>query len=450
VKVLKSYLFDIDRLRKFNETELEGYQNTTLKRIISYAYTIPLYYKKYKQLGIRPHDINGIRDLSKLPIITKKDIQMQYPNGIIPAAVPKNRLIEISTSGTTGKKISIFANIFDVILWFFIYIRILREYNINWRKDKLTIIGDFAPHTIGSGFVYQGLQSNLRNDVFFPNIQWLNTNDNPKTVIKKINDFNPDFIGGYPGMLGHLAVLQEKGWGNDINPRYIATIGSVLDKYLKVFIEQTFSAHVFEVYGATESGTIGYQCKRGRMHVMSDLVFLEFYRDENPISTEDPTNILVTKLYGGGTPVIRYNALNDIVSQSFDHCPCGLPGQVLKRIYGRDDLSLIFPDGKALLASSFSEIYSRVLYELKTTKIKETKIIQHDFSTIEIQLVIDEEQRNEPPTVETIMEVIKDGFQKIINTDVKIIMKEVNSIDKGEPRIISKIQRNQVKIRQYI
>jgi len=110
---------------------------------------------------------------------------------------------------------------FDIVFSFFGYIRYLREHNINWRKDRLTIIADFAPHTAESGYVRGGLQPRLSSSIFLKNLQWLNTNDPPEKVIEEIDNFKPDFIGGYTGMLGHLALLKDKGLGKNISPKVI-------------------------------------------------------------------------------------------------------------------------------------------------------------------------------------------------------------------------------------
>lgn len=448
--LLKTYLLDINRLRRFDEHKLRKYQDKCLKKMVKYAYSVPLYNEKYKKAGIHPSDITGIKDIEKLPMISKYDIKKFYPDGIISSKIPKEKLVKISTSGTTGKSLTIYSDMYDVIRWFFAYIRILREYGVSWRKNKLTIIGDFAPHTIGTGYTKKGLFTSMNNERFFSNIQWLDTNDEPARVIKEVNLFNPDFIGGYPGMLGHLALLKENGHGNNINPKYIATIGSVLDKNLKKLIEETFNAHVFEVYGATESGTIAFQCKNGNYHIMSDYVYPEFLKNGEPVDSKKPGNIIITRLSGHGTPIIRYNAINDIVAPLHEKCNCGMSGGLINRIYGRDDLSLCFSGGRLLLPLSISEIYSRILYELKTTKVKESKIIQHSLTKIEIQLVIDKNLKDKGPSKEEIFSIIKKGFYDKVGNEIEIITKEIEKVSKKEPRIISKVDKSKFRIHTYI
>ena len=448
-KVLKSYLFDINRLGNLNDEKLRRYQDKHLRKMVKFAYTVPLYHDKYKKAGIHPEDINGIKDIKKLPMVSKYDFKKYYPDGIISSKINKNKLIEVSTSGTTGKSLSMYVDMFDIVVGLFGYIRSLNEHGINWRKDKLSIIADFAPHTVESGYIHRGLQPQIGSNLFFKNIQWLDTNDPAEKVIEEIDKFKPDFIGGYTGMLGHIALLKDKGFGKDISPKVIASTGAPLSKALEELIEKTFNAPVFESYGSTESGPIAFQCKNGKYHVMSDFVYLEYLKNGEPVKPGEAGKLIVTKLFGIGTPIIRYDAINDIVAPLYEKCDCGLAGGLIAKIYGRDDISLYTQDGRMLLPSSFGEIASKILYELKTNKLTDARVIQHTLTKIEIQVVIDEKLRNVGPSVEEIFSVLKQGLQEKLGSQVEILTKEVKKIDKQKPRIISKVDRSKLKISGY-
>ena len=449
-KILKSYLFDIDRLKNLNEESLKNFQDKALKNIVNYSFSVPLYRDIYKKARITPNEINSIEDIEKLPFVSKFDIKNYYPDGIKPSNIAEEKLIKFSTSGTTGKSLPLYGDIFDAVLWLFWYIRVIKDHGISWRKNKMTIIGDFAPHTIASGFVNKGLFSQVSQDRFFRNMQWLNTNDEPIKLIKEINQFKPEFLGGYVGMLGHLALLKEKGYGKNINPEWIATIGSILTPPLRKLLEETFDAEVFEVYGATESGTIAFQCHKGNYHVMGDLVHPEFFKNGKPVGSKEPGKLVITKLYGKGTPIIRYNAVNDIVSPLYKKCNCGIPGILLHKVLGRDDLCLFFSDGKVLLPSSIGDIHGRVLYELKTNKIKHTRITQHSLYYIEIKLLIDKKLKEKKPTVEEIISVLKQGYKEKVGDEVKVDIKEVKKVSMKGPRIITKIDKSKFKVKKYI
>jgi phenylacetate-CoA ligase len=450
-KILKRYLVDVDRLDRISDESLRRYQNKQLRRLVRFADTVPLYHEKFKNARFHPTDIAGIDDLQKLPLTTKDDFKRHYPDGIVSSKIKKDSLVEVSTSGTTGKVLPIYVDLLDIVMGLFAYMRTLHEYDMSIRKNRITVIGDFAPHTAESGYVTRGLQPRFNLSGIFKNVQWLNTNDDPKKVIAAINDFQPEFIGGYVGMLGHLALLKEKGFGDNISPQYIAATGSVLDPFLKSFIGKTFHAQVFEVYGATESGLIGFQCKHGRYHLMSDLVYAEFLCNGQPVSSGEAGEMIITKFYGQGTPIIRYNAINDIVAPFEGTCSCGMAGALIKKVYGRNDLAVYLPNGNVLLPSSFSEIYSKILYELKTNKVKNTKIIQRDLTTLEIQVVIDESLRTIGPSVEEIFQFIQKGFEEKTGPDVTVTVTEINSVDTSQgPRIVSMIDKTQYTITHYL
>ena len=50
--------------------------------------------------------------------------------------------------------------------------------------------------------------------------------EKPEDIIKKINDFNPDFIGTDPNILRELAHLMNNGYGNNLDLKYIISSGN--------------------------------------------------------------------------------------------------------------------------------------------------------------------------------------------------------------------------------
>ena len=90
--LLKTYISEIDRLRKLDEKALRKYQGKCLKNMVKFAYSVPLYHEKYKKAGIHPTDINGLNDIEKLPIISKFDFKNISQESIISSKIPKDDL----------------------------------------------------------------------------------------------------------------------------------------------------------------------------------------------------------------------------------------------------------------------------------------------------------------------------------------------------------------------
>lgn len=449
LKLLKSYVRDINRLDRLSKEQLHHFQDRQVRSIVNYAWKVPLYHSIYKKHGIRPNDIKNRFDLQKLPIITKADFENKSYVDLIQNGKKPSSFIKVSTSGTTGKSLDLYVNMYEIILGLFGYLRTVRSYDLNWRRNKLSIIGDFASHTAESGYVKRGLLPNTWFKSALKNIQWLDTNDSPESLLKSLESFQPDFIGGYTGTLGHLAVLKNQKMKSTIHPKVIASTGDVLDPNLKSYIEQAFSTTVFEVYGATETGPIAFQPPgKNKYKIMSDFLLLEVLNQKGEISTsKEPGHMIVTKLYAGGTPIIRYNALNDIISPYF---PTGgknsiFPNQI-HRIYGRDTIRLFRDDGKVLLGSSLTTVFSRLLYKLETSKIRDLKVVQKSLDEIDVYFVVDNKRRNQGVSIDKICNELAKGFTEVFGSSVEVNFKEVQTVSKDEPRIKSEVNPKEIKI----
>ena len=86
-----------------SRSEIEKIQLERLKETVYRVYEkVEPYRKKMDKLGVKPEDINSLKDLSKLPFVTKQDLRDNYPYGLF--AVSKDELVRIhASSGTTGK-----------------------------------------------------------------------------------------------------------------------------------------------------------------------------------------------------------------------------------------------------------------------------------------------------------------------------------------------------------
>ena len=86
-----------------SRAEIEAVQLARLKEAVTRNYErVPAYRAKMEAAGVKPVDIQTLKDLEKLPFTTKQDMRDNYPYGLF--AVPRKQLRRIhASSGTTGK-----------------------------------------------------------------------------------------------------------------------------------------------------------------------------------------------------------------------------------------------------------------------------------------------------------------------------------------------------------
>ncbi len=63
-----------------SRSKLEKLQLERLQKTVERCYTrVPFYKEKMNALGVKPEDINSLKDVTKLPFTTKYDLRDNYP-----------------------------------------------------------------------------------------------------------------------------------------------------------------------------------------------------------------------------------------------------------------------------------------------------------------------------------------------------------------------------------
>lgn len=439
IPFIKNFLFDPQRLRISSPEKINKYRDKAFRRIVRYADTVPLYHFKYQAVHHHPNDIKGIKDVTKIPLISKQNLVEHFPNDILPRGYKKENARIISTAGSTGKQVSIFTD-------FSIYsggigasLRIYDQLNLHWRTSRLANIGNFNPNMADStaenlfyskaSFIYNKGR-HLSLNAFLP----------VQDIISELDKFKPDVIYSYPATFFHLAFYKRKGFGKNINPKALLVSGSVLEPYTRSYVEEIFGCKMHNGYGSVETSSeapIAFECREGTWHINYDLFHVEAMNEEQEIIENGKRgHIVVTRLFGKATPIVRYTGLDDWVVLSDDEtCSCGLRTPFLKGgVEGRKSDSVVLPDGRLFPAASFASLYS-ILNDLKTRKVKQFQIVQNKLDQIDILVIIDEELRDVGPSVDLIFNKIQEIHQKKAGPAVQINVKEVITIpsQKGKP-----------------
>jgi phenylacetate-CoA ligase len=439
IPFLKNFLFDAQRLRTYSPEKIMKYRDKALRRTLRYADSVPLYHSTYQAAGLSVESITGINDIIKLPFVSKQDIVGHFPNEILPRRYSKENTRIVSTAGSTGKQISIYTDFSIFSGGIGATLRIFDSLRLNWRTSRLANIGNFNPNMADStaenlfyskASIVYSKKKHIALNAFLP-IQ---------EIITQLDRFKPDIMYSYPATFFHLAYYKRKGYGEHINPKALLVSGSVLEPYTRSYVEEAFGCKMHNGYGSVETfseAPIAFECREGTWHINYDFFHVEAI-DENKKLVENGTrgHIVVTRLFGKATPIVRYTGLDDWVVLSDDEeCACGLHTPVLKGgVEGRKSDSVVLPDGRLFPAASFASLYS-VLNDLKTRKVRQFQIVQKKLDEIDILVIIDEDLRDVGPSVDVIFEKIKEIHQKKAGPGVQINVREVQDIpsQKGKP-----------------
>lgn len=299
---------------------LEEFQNNKLKEIITYTYkSIPGYRKKFQKYGIKPSHINSLKDLSKIPITTREELQ-QNPEFV------NEQLISgtLYTGGSTGVPLKYYeSKESGKIRW--------QSHLRGWSWNGYTPGKRIAVISSAQGFVGSNNTLNLIGDL---------TTENLKRNIEKIINFKPEFLRGY---VGSLYILARYCLDNDIVISGIKSIDPIsenLYSYQRHVIEKAFNAPVFEEYVCNDGGACAWECeKHNGLHYFMERAIIEVVNGE----------MVVTDLWNKAMPFIRYKN-GDLVKFLNKKCSCGrnLP---LITVKGRANDLLI--TNKGVISPSF-------------------------------------------------------------------------------------------------
>ena len=340
----------------FSKDELQSWQLSHLKETLLRVYhLVPFYKKKFDEMGVLPHDIATLSDISKLPFTKKKDLRDNYPFGMF--SVDMDQIVRIhSSSGTTGKPTVVGYTEADMDIWAEVMARVFTMGGLTC-KDILQNSTGYGLFTGGLGFHHAAERMKIAvipSSTGFTSRQLL-----------LLRDFGATALTGTPSFALHLAEVA-KAEGYDIHKDFKLKVGffgaEPASEGLKNEIAATWGIDYHEVYGLSEiiGPGVASSCKHSHLlHINEDHFYPEII---NPKTGEvlkegERGELVITTLTKQGLPIIRYRT-GDITSLTRIPCRCGRTLGRIESIVGRSDDMLVI-NGVNVFPSQIEHVLSK-------------------------------------------------------------------------------------------
>jgi phenylacetate-CoA ligase len=306
------------------------YLNRRLRGIIQYAYKHSIAVKnKFDSVGLKPKDIQTVRDLEKIPITKKTELmELQKKNppfgGFAALPITELRRIYISPGpifepgeadyGELGWAQSMVAAGFrpgDMAINTFSYHMV--PFALQMIDNSLHRIGCITiPAGIGNTEQQVHILKNLKANVYCGTASFL------LNIAEKAEEMGLD--------------LKK-----DINLKVGFVATEMLPESLRSKLEQTFEMIIRQGYGTADIGCLGYEClKKNGMHVPEDkiveIVDPSTGKQVGPGKAGEIVATTFNKVY----PLIRFGT-GDLSILTETGCPCGRTSPRLVKILGRAD-----------------------------------------------------------------------------------------------------------------
>ncbi len=412
----------------YSREKIEKIQLERLIETVRRVYdNVQPYRMKMDAMGVKPEDVKSLKDLSKLPFVTKQDLRDNYPFGYF--AVDRDKLVRIhASSGTTGKPTVVGYTQGDLDTWTECVSRIAC---MGGATDK-----DVAQICFGYGMFTGALGLHYGLEKVGATIVPSSTGNSEKQIMY-MQDFETSLLVATPSYALRLAeVARSMG----IDPKTdlkvkIGLVGSELlteamreemHKYWGEDMLVTSNYGMSELMGPGVSGECEYL---DGMHINEDFFIPEIINPETGevLPVGEKGELVITCIKKEGLPLIRYRT-KDITRLIYEPCKCGRTFVRMENLSGRSDDMLkirgvnVFPSQIEEVILSFSELGPH--YEIIVEREG-----YNDKLTVKVELNVETDSFSE---LEKIANGVKNKLRIVLGLDAKVTLVSPNTLQRFE------------------
>lgn len=422
------YYYSLSKNLNHSRRKILELREKKFRKILRYAYRkIPFYMDFYGSYGIKENMLEEI-PIKELPTINKNIMIDNFDKFFKDDQITKNKVEDflntnpnptsllydkyhvIHSSGSTG---TVGYYLYSEKEWDFIKAISTRMFsNFTLKRKKYAFIGAVDGHYAAISLFLSPL--NQPEKFFYKDYIVMDINKPIKTYLKKLNDFQPDNLTGYPYGIRSLAQFQNEGFLN-IHPEVIVCGGEPLLKNVKLFLKEVWkNSKIVDSYATSESLAMGISREDLKgMYIYDDAVYLEIQENKT----------ILTNLYNYTQPIIRYE-LTDILKKSKNEGG-KWPFTKIEQITGRTELIPFFvtQDGEK------DFIHPIVIAEFFVKGVTKFQFIQRNQSSFVFKIVVSPKE----PSDEIVQEVRKKLYDILEKKKMKNVNFEVKVVEDIKP-----------------
>ena len=393
----------ISRMLNWTPSQIEAWQGEKLRMLIEDAYRYsPYYHQLFDSLSLTPADIQTVKDLEKIPTLTKEIIREHFDE-IALRGKKGIHSYQSSSGGSTGNPTKYikdknswgFINAFSVLMW--------NQVGFHYGDRFLAL---------GSASLLPAQKRSVMHDLFYrmkgkTPVNAMNmTPEVAEKCLRLIREKHIHYIYGYASSLFLLAkYIEEKHLESSIDIHACVPTSEVLTDVYRSTLERVFKCPVLDMYGAHDGGMIAYETNGGYKVGYNCIVQTEDSSETSPA--------YLTDLMSNAFPFIRYELGDELeLGEGYNTF---FNGQVLNRVVGRTSDVIRLENGHVLTGPGFTVLFGEL-------PIKGYRLFKSGPLQITVEVVKDEGfcERDEELIRGTMHKHAGDDCEIIINYPEKV------------------------------
>jgi len=373
----KMYKF-LKKSQWWDRDKLVEYQLEQLSRLLEHAYeNVPFYRKIFDDHGLKPRDIQDLKDLKQLPIITKDDVRNNLSK-MTARNFPRHAIEYMNTGGSTGDPLGFYVEKGATEAKEYAFIKSMWDRVAYHFWDKSVVLRGYTVP-----------EDRLYRHAFLG--RWLILSSfhlDDKTIplyLKKIQTFNPKYIMAYPSSITILAqYIKSRGISLKLNLKALLLGSEEVYPFQRQLLEEIFKTRVFSWYGQSEKVVLAGECEESTCyHIFPEYGITEVVDEKGRDVGYGKAGMVVgTSFLNYAMPLIRYYT-GDLAILSDEKCGCGREYPLMKQVIGRAQDFIVTKGGKlipltALIFGQHFKVFS---------KIRQMQIVQEEKGVIKVKIV---------------------------------------------------------------
>jgi len=417
-------------------SQIQELQLERLKSVVERVYNnVGFYRKRLDALGIKPGDIRGLDDLTKLPFTVKDDLRDNYPYGMF--AVPLREVVRVhSSSGTTGIPTVVGYTANDLDSWSELVARIVSEAGVT-ADDVVQISFGYGLFTGAFGLHY-GLEKVGATVIPV-------SSGNTERQVRIMRDMGSTALVSTPSYALHISeVAEQMGISCQDLGLNIGLFGAEPStKNLRTEIEKRWGLFATNNYGLSEvmgpgvSGECEFRCG---MHINEDHFIAEIIDPDTlePVPFGEKGELVLTTLTKEALPLLRYRT-KDITRFIPGQCECGRTFLRMDETSGRTDDMLIIRG-----VNVFPSQIESVLMEIEEVEPHYQLVITREgyLDNLEVQVEVPQKIfSGEFRALERLERKISDRILSVVGITVKVRLVEPRSIARSSGKAVRVVDK---------
>jgi len=424
----RDFLAELEKTQFFDDASMHEWRLARMRHLLMHAAKhVPWYRGLFAERAFIPEEFFSFEDLASLPILTLLQVKA-LGNELLPDNIDYSATYISASSGSTGNYLECRrdAEFYDREQAFTLRYRRWLGVKLHWRHAifyRAIMKHPVKEHTHPPYELY-------RNRLILS--QFHTDDDGLRYYLDLLAAFRPDYLTIFPSTLLVLTRFCARHAVRPFIPKLFICYSENLYEYHRQEVEQFWQCPVYNRYGHSEGCVSAGECEHKRLHLSTELGYVEFLRQDGaPAGVGEPARMVATGFFTHAMPLIRYDT-GDIAVLSGESCPCGRQLPVLASIDGRADDIIRTKDGKEIAA--LRAVFAH------TKGIRLTQIVQETHGAIVVRIVPDTDYD------ESVQQLILDNISRDIGDCLDVRFEVVSDIERSPSGKIRLVKSNVGKV----